>query len=337
MKTLGVIGIGNMGAAHARLLSTEVPGCTLRYLCDDDQSRAAAILPEIGATFVKDPFELIGDPSIDAVVIATPDDTHFDLMQACIRVGKPVLCEKPLAPDVASCEKILELEQAAGSCLVNVGFMRRFDSGYAGMKAKIWEGNLGAPILLRNVHRCVSAPDFFNPAVSIMSGAVHDIDIAHWLLGSMIKEVSAFLPSATDQTPGSPVLLVLKTDSGHLVDIETFVDAGHGYEVRSEVVCEQGSVALRHSTPLEINAQLSKGSAHTSDYIERFWDAYRKQFIDWVRQLNTGVRSPTLATAWDGYAATLVADTAINSLEKGSGLEVQAVSRPPVYEQLKLH
>ncbi len=337
MKSLGIIGVGSKGAAHARLLSTEAPGCAVRALCDGDEGRVTAISREVGAAGFKDPFKLISDPSIDAVIIATPDHTHFDLVQECIRVRKPVLCEKPLTPDVDTCEKILELEQTAGICLVNVGFMRRFDTGYANMKAKIWEGDLGAPILLRNVQRCVSAPDFFNPAISIMSGAVHDIDLAHWLLGGMIVEVSAFLSSATNQTPGRPVLLVLKTDRGHLVDIETFIDAGHGYDVRSEVVCEQGSLSLRHATPLETNAQLTKGSAFATDYIERFGDAYRKQLIDWVRQLNTGVRSPTLATAWDGYTATLVADTAINSLGKRSGLDVRDVSKPDFYEHPDMH
>lgn len=336
MKSLGIIGVGNMGAAHARILNTEVPGCDVRYLCDDDEARASAVSLEVGAKFVKDPFELIGDPSIDAVIIATPDDTHFDLVQECIRLRKPVLCEKPLSPDVNNCEKILESEQVAGSCLVNVGFMRRFDPGYAGMKARIWEGDLGAPVLLRSVQRCVAAPDFFNPAVSIMSGAVHDIDLAHWLLGSMIDEVSSFVSSVTKQTPGCPVLLVLKTDRGHLVDIETFIDADHGYEVRSEVVCEQGSFALRHSAPLEVNAKLNKASAHASDYIERFWDAYRKQFIEWVRQLNSGVKSSTLATAWDGYAATLVADAAIKSLGKRRGLDVHVMSKPSIYEHLSV-
>src|SRR5262245_9483370 len=96
---VGVIGVGTMGGDHARILVSQVPGATLRALYDADPARARTVADETGAqTIATDPLDLISDPAIDAVLVSSPDGTHKELALACIASGKPVLCEKPLAP-----------------------------------------------------------------------------------------------------------------------------------------------------------------------------------------------------------------------------------------------
>lgn len=328
-----MIGTGTMGSAHARTLRRHVPDVRLSVVADANPERAREVARETGAAAVDNPFATIEDRETDAVVIAAPDETHCELVLACVRAGKPVLCEKPLAPDSASCVSILGAETERGTRLVSLGFMRRFDPGYAAMKARLVSGALGTPMMLRNVHRCVAAPGFFNPATTVISGAVHDFDVARWLLGAEISEVSAFEPTATAATPGSPVLLVLRTEAGHLIDIETFIDARYGYEVRCEAVCTGGTVALAHSAPVEVNAGLGRTSDHPAGYLGRFADAYRLEFLEWARQLVTGVASSVLATAWDGYAATAVAEAAITALGQTTPAPVSAMPRPEFYRR----
>src|ERR1700712_5592899 len=96
---IGVIGTGVMGAEHARLLASETPGAHLAAVCDANAERARAAAS--GAAVFADPAALIASPAVEAVVIASPDATHAELALACLKAGKPALCEKPLAAATA--------------------------------------------------------------------------------------------------------------------------------------------------------------------------------------------------------------------------------------------
>src|SRR5262245_52016359 len=101
---VGIIGVGVMGADHACILATQVPGAVIQAIYDFDTARAKAVADETGARSVRtDAAKLIQDPAVDAVLIASPDRTHAELVLACLAQRKPVLCEKPLAPGVADC------------------------------------------------------------------------------------------------------------------------------------------------------------------------------------------------------------------------------------------
>jgi myo-inositol 2-dehydrogenase / D-chiro-inositol 1-dehydrogenase len=139
---VGVIGTGIMGADHIATLHRRVTGAAVTVVADLDPARAeaaAAALP--GGRATGDGLALIGDPDVDAVVVASPDATHADLTLAAVAAGKPVMCEKPLAPTLPECLRVVEAERAAmaagGRPLVSVGFMRRFDPGYLELKAAL--------------------------------------------------------------------------------------------------------------------------------------------------------------------------------------------------------
>ncbi len=134
--TIGVIGTGGMGTRHAVNLHQHVVGARVAAVYDLDPERAGAAAKAVGgARVVADPLELIGDPRVDAVVIASPDPTHAELAAACLMQRKPVLCEKPLATTSAVAREIVEKEVAIGRRLISVGFMRRFDPAHLAVKA----------------------------------------------------------------------------------------------------------------------------------------------------------------------------------------------------------
>jgi myo-inositol 2-dehydrogenase/D-chiro-inositol 1-dehydrogenase len=323
---VGVVGTGIMGSDHARMLGRIISGAELGAVFDIDRARAevvAGALPT--ARVLDDPQALIGDPDIDAVLVASSDSTHEALVLGCIAAGKPVLCEKPLAPTAAGCRHILDAEAAAGRRLVSVGFMRRYDPGYVELKRLLAGGHLGLPLLLHCVHRNPAAPADVASGHLITGSAVHEIDIARWLFGDEIATISVHTgrSSRAAGTTRDPLLLILETTGGVLVDVEVFVHARYGYEVRCEVVGEEGTVALDAPAPTLVRRDFTVGRGLAADWRPRFAEAYRRELQDWVdglRGISTGPSA--LATAWDGYAATAVAEAGVTALETGLSQKV---------------
>ena len=114
---------------------------------------------------------------------------------AAIAAGKPVLCEKPLAPTVDECLTIVRAEHAAigtvaGRPLISLGFMRRFDPGYTEMKRALAAGLDRQPLLVHCISRGVSSAPGASNESSVTGSAIHEFDVLPWLLGSPIVEVS---------------------------------------------------------------------------------------------------------------------------------------------------
>ena len=137
---VGVIGTGVMGSEHVRLVRRETPGAHLAGVFDADLARARAAAA--GAIVFSDPRSLIASNDVDAVILASPDATHAELTLACLEAGKPVLCEKPLAPSAAEALRVVQAEVALKRRLIQVGYMRRFDPGYQEMKRIKDEGGV---------------------------------------------------------------------------------------------------------------------------------------------------------------------------------------------------
>jgi myo-inositol 2-dehydrogenase/D-chiro-inositol 1-dehydrogenase len=328
---IGLIGAGVMGADHARTLATQIPGATLQAVCDADAARAKAVADETGAAATSsDPFSVIKNANVDAVLIASPDATHGELTLAAVAMGKPVLCEKPLAPTSAECLKVIEAETRGGRRLVQVGFMRRFDPAYTEMKAIVQSGTVGRPLMFHCFHRNVSAPPWFDGQMAITNSAPHEFDIARFVLDADYASISVFRPKLAEaDKPGAPVFMVVTTTAGQLVNIEINVNAVYGYDVRGELVGEKGTVSLRAPIHSETSVDLKQSVSYPEDWRPRFADAYRLQLQAWIKSIETG--KPVGASAWDGYAATLVAEAGVASLASGTAVAVKPVAKPELY------
>ncbi|SOD73712.1 myo-inositol 2-dehydrogenase [Jatrophihabitans sp. GAS493] len=331
----GVIGVGIMGAEHARLLTEVVSGSEVSAVFDVDQGRASQVAGGSGARLFDDPMVLIKDESVDAVLIASSDATHEQFVLACLAVGKPVLCEKPLAPDVAGCERILDTEIELGRQLASVGFMRRYDPGYLALKAEASE--LGEALLLRCIHRSASAPRNQPSSMLISGSAVHEIDIARWLLDDEPTQITVHRPRASSLSGSTqdPLLIVILTAGGVAIDIDVFVNAQYGYDVRCELVGELGAVEL--DAPAATRRRLSAATSRTlpPDWRPRFAEAYRRELQSWIDGNGSDKApepSPYLpATAWDGYVATATAEAGIRALESGQTQQIILREKPELY------
>jgi myo-inositol 2-dehydrogenase / D-chiro-inositol 1-dehydrogenase len=320
---VGVVGAGIMGADHAGTLHRQVNGATVTLVADLDLGRARAVAAGLpGARATGDGFALVADPAVDAVVVASPDGTHADLTVAAVGAGKPVMCEKPLAPTLPECLAVVRAEAeaagAGGLPLVSVGFMRRFDPGYLELKAALAAGACGTPLLLHCVSRGVSSAPGSTSESSVTGSAIHELDTVPWLLDAPVTEVSWHAPRSTGAVPGmqDPQLLLLRTADGTLTTVEVFLNARYGYDIRCEVVGDRGTVALTNPARVVADADRRRATGYPADWRPRFADAYRTELQAWVDAVAAG-RPPPLATAHDGLVAGVVADAVIASMHGG--------------------
>lgn len=325
---IGIIGAGVMGADHARTVARQVAGAELAAISDIDAGRAEAVAAETGARrALTDPRAVIADPAVDAVLVASPDATHAELVLACLDAGKPVLCEKPLAGTAEESLRIVAAEAALGRTLVQVGYMRRFDPAYVAMKATLDSGGVGAALMFHCQHRNPKAPPWFESMMSITNAAVHEIDIARWLLGSEIVRGQVHRSvSSRHSHVRDPILMVLENANGQLIDIEIFLNSHYGYDVRGELVCEQGTVTLAPPVVTTLRQGGGETFPFARDWRPRFADAYRLELQSWVRGIATGQYEG--ADAWDGYAATAIAEACVRALDSGAPVDIRLADRP---------
>ena len=318
---VGVIGAGIMGADHVNTLQRMVSGAEVSMVADVGLGRAQSVADPIGARATDDGYVLIDDDAVDAVVIASHDSTHAGLAIAAIAAGKPVLCEKPLAPTLAECVRVVQTEEATvgdGVPLISLGFMRRFDPGYLQLKQALGDGSIGRPLVVHNISRGVSSGPGTSNESSVTGSAIHEFDLLPWLLGSPITEVSWQAPRASTEAAGfqDPQVMLLRTADGVLSTLEVFLNARYGYDVRCEVVGEQGTLALTEPTRLVTDLRRARSAGYPADWRPRFADAYRIELQEWTDAVVAGAPSP-LATAYDGLVAAAVADAVITSMRDG--------------------
>jgi myo-inositol 2-dehydrogenase/D-chiro-inositol 1-dehydrogenase len=249
---------------------------------------------------------------------------------ACLERGIPVLCEKPLTVAIDTAYALVEREAALGRRLIQVGFMRRFDAEYAGLKRLITEGRIGNPLMVHCTHRNPDVPPHFNSEMMIRDSVVHEVDVARFLLDEEIAAVQVIKGVATAQAPAGvsdPMLVIFETESGRIVTDEIFVRSGVAYEVRTEVVGEQGSATIGLDQNVVVRTTDGRwGGAISPGFVERFGAAYDVELQSWVDAAKRGtIDGPG---AWDGYAAVAVCEAGAEAVRTGEKVKVQMESRP---------
>ncbi len=323
-----------IGQDHIRRITRVLTGGSVTAISDVDAARAgqvAAGLP--GVVTHPTAQDLIADDSVDAVLVASWGPAHEEQVVAAIGAGKPVFCEKPLAPESAACLRIMDAEMASGRRLVQVGFMRRYDAGYQAMKAALDDGGIGAPLLMHCAHRNPSVPPYgFTTEMIVSDSAGHEMDLVRWLFDEEIVAADVFKPRRSSQAGDGlqdPLIIQFEMANGILIDDEVFVNARYGYDGRGEVVCESGTVALADVGETTLSAASRRGVRVPVDWRDRFIRAYDTELQEWLNAVAAG--ASTGPTSWDGFAAAAVTDAALEALRSGHRTAVTLPERPDFY------
>jgi myo-inositol 2-dehydrogenase / D-chiro-inositol 1-dehydrogenase len=305
---LAVVGLGNMGMAHLEIFKSLEPQARISALADSHvpfAERAAERVP--GAAIFHNPLDCVHNADVDAVLVATADDTHHGIVAAAIARGLFVLCEKPLTTSTDQSLQLVRAERPAGRQLVQVGFMRRFDAGYQNIQRTLRSGRVGEPIVISQRHFNPLAVITFDERQLIASSASHDIDVFRWLCSEDVKTVSAVSKTSQDESTVT-VVLTLTSRSGVLGVIELGRGPGMHYDIGCQVIGSRGTVNLASS------------AGHAS-WMDRFHDAYRAQDAAWLSAV-TG-KPNTGASAYDGYAGQAVIGAALAALASGRPQQVE--------------
>jgi myo-inositol 2-dehydrogenase/D-chiro-inositol 1-dehydrogenase len=335
---IGVIGTGKMGADHTETISSVVTRAFVRAVADIDRERAESVASRIpGARFHVSAEELIQSPDIDAIIIASDSHAHSEQALASIAAGKPVLCEKPLAPTVAECEKILRAEQLVGHRLLQVGFMRRFDPAYVQLKRQLASGSIGNPLLAHCAHRNFGVSSRWTAIDTIVNTAVHEFDIMPWLFGQEVVGVNWSSPiSSASRSLPDPQVIVLELASGSLVVTEVTMNS-YGYEIRCEIVGDRGTIELATNARTIRRTRLQVSEELPEDFRVRFADAYRIELQSWVNAIHRWRSNPSGSEpfegpdAWDGYRAAVISEAVIASMKNGQKTAVNYLPLPGLY------
>jgi myo-inositol 2-dehydrogenase/D-chiro-inositol 1-dehydrogenase len=329
---VGVIGAGMIGQDHVRRLTEVITGVEVVAITDIDSARAGGLAAGVGARAVGSGADVIAASDVDAVVVTSWGPTHAEYVLASIEAGKPVICEKPLATAAEDCLKIVEAEMAHGRRLVQVGFMRRYDAGYREMKHIIDGGEIGVPLMVHCAHRNVTVPESYHSAMAAQDTAVHEIDVLRWLLDDEIISSQVLTPRKTNQRfehLQDPQIMLFETARGVRIDLEVFVNCQYGYDIQCETVGETGLVRLPDPARATVRSGGRVRSVVAHDWCERFAAAFDVEFQEWVDSVAGGtVIGPS---AWDGYAATVIADATVEAQRSALIVSVDMKDRPAFY------
>ena len=329
---VGVIGVGMIGQDHIRRLTKVLAGADVVAVSDVNAAQAKELAARLAsAKAYPTGEELIEAKEVQAVIVASWGPTHAAYVLAAIRAGKPVFCEKPLADTEKDCSAIIDAEVAFGRRLVQVGFMRRFDAQYRAMKETIVSGAIGAPLIFQSGHRNPSVPGHYTKDMALTDTAVHDIDIARFLLDDEPAAISVKVPrrNSFGGELSDPLFTLMEMRSGALVAIETSVNIAYGYDIRGEIIGERGVVTLaeRNDVVLKINGAFC--GRVPADWRERFGGAFDAEFREWLAAAaRGGAAGPS---SWDGYVATVVSTLGVKAIESGRREPVALRERPALY------
>jgi myo-inositol 2-dehydrogenase/D-chiro-inositol 1-dehydrogenase len=330
---VGIIGTGLIGRDHGNKLVNIISGSTVSAVTDVDRGRAREVAAQLGGARVIDSgLDLIASDEVDAVLVTSIGSTHAEYVLGCIAAGKPVMCEKPLAPTVPECEAIIEAEVAFGKRLVIVGYMRRYDPGYRQVKGALESGRIGDALILHNVHRNATVGEAYTSFMTMTDSMIHEVDTTRWLLGEEITAVQVVPPKRTPLAFAhlqDPQFAIFTTETGILSTVEFFANCQYGYDVRCELVGSTGIATMTNPTVASVFGGGTLSERVPADWRERFGAAYTAELQAWITGLQH--RETIGPSAWEGYAATKVVEVGVEAVKTGERMTIDYIDKPALY------
>jgi inositol 2-dehydrogenase len=329
---IGILGVGEMGKRHAENLRRLVPQAQLVAVADASQERARQVAAELEIETSYGSLEaMLENKKIQGVLIATPDKFHAQAIEIAARAGKDILCEKPIALNLADAHAALKAVSKAGTRL-QIGFMRRYDPAYAAAMKRIEAGEIGTPVIFKSVGRDKDEPPL-SAYQSMLNGMVfynntiHDFDLARWMMRDEVSNVHAYTtatirPEVAQYGDVVASVVNLQYKQGAIGNVESYVQAVYGYDVRTEVVGSKGSIFVGSLEEIPAVFLTARGGERTlaDHFLTRFAAAYLEEVRDFVKNILDG-RAPRVSGD-DGLKALAIAVAAEQSHKQSKPVAV---------------
>ncbi|KUN59099.1 dehydrogenase [Streptomyces canus] len=320
---IGILGLGRIGAFHAETLSG-LDAVESLVLTDPFAEAAKSAAERFGGEVVDSPEALLA-AGVDGIVVAAATDAHPKLILAGVEAGIPVFCEKPVAKHMS--EGVEVLRAVEGSDVpIQIGYNRRFDTGFVNARAAVQSGELGKLHTVRSTTLDPAPPPAAYVAASggiFRDCSVHDFDIIRWVTGREVVEVYAvggnrgaeYIKEAGDaDTTGA----ILTLDDGTIAVVSNSRHNARGYDVRMEIhgFTDSIAVGLEDKLPLrsvEPGVTFPAGTPHDF-FMDRFTAAYRAELTAFT-EVVAGTR-PSPCTISDALEAGWIAEACTLSLHE---------------------
>lgn len=319
----GVVGLGRLGSLYVEYIQHQIPGADVIAVADADEKKAS----EIAAAYnvpnsFSDYRELLDINGLDAVIIISPTSTHRDIVVDAASKGKMIFCEKPLSISLEEAAEMREAVEKSG-VFFHMGFMRRFDRGYAAAMKRIQAGEIGKPIVFKATSRDPFRPslEYADPKKSgglLLDMGIHDFDLARWFMGDVAEvyslgKVLAYPEMETIQDVDNAVV-TLNFESGTIGAVDMTRSGIYGYDIRTEILGTEGTIQIGYLRETPITILKKEGVSHDTVpyFMERFEQSYVTQLKDFIEKASAQ-QEPSV-TIEDGERALLLGHAATYSL-----------------------
>lgn len=331
MLKIGLLGAGRIAGVHATAISSH-PESELVAVSDFIAENAEKLAAQYNCV-ARSTDEIIADPDIDAVLVATSTDTHSDLIEAATAAGKAVLCEKPVDLSLERAQTCLTKATKTGKPVM-VGFNRRFDPNFSTLRAALDAGEIGKAELLS-----ITSFDPAPPPISYIkvSGGlfrdmmIHDFDMANFLMGDAPETISAVGSSIVDSEIGAAgdvdtAVVTLTYSDGRIAVIKNSRRAVYGYDQRVELLGSDGLLQAQNMLENTVVKSTTAGVSSakpTYFFLERYMPSYANEWGAFVEAVNAG--NPLPVTLEDGVQALAMAEAAVQSLAQNRPVKLSEV------------
>ncbi len=334
-----LVGAGRAGRVHANSLVNHVPDARLAAIVDAHPQTLEATAEEYSAEARYPSLdEALDRERFEAVVITTPTFTHRELTELAVEHGKHVLCEKPMALDLAECDAMIA---AAGRNKVHlqIGFMRRFDPEFEAGAARIEAGEIGRPMVIKSLTHGPGLPPAWARDLKTSNGMFaevnsHDWDCVRWLAGSNPSRVYAEVANFKGDARGVDTenfydcgLAEIRFESGAIASISGVCPCEYGYDARVEIIGERGILQIGELRGQAVVVCTDRDHGIVSPiyrtWPQRFADAYireMKHFLDCIRTAR-----PPRVTGEDGKWAVASVLAATASFREGRPVRLSEI------------
>jgi myo-inositol 2-dehydrogenase / D-chiro-inositol 1-dehydrogenase len=334
MIRIAVLGCGRIGAMHAANIAAH-PRARLAAVQDINRVAAETAAASTGARVFETAVEVFASPDVDAILIATATDTHADLLEQAVAVGKPVLCEKPIDLSLARVNRCAAAIRGVATP-IQIGFVRRFDPGHKAVHDAVRAGDIG------DLHQVVITsrdPGLAPEAYLKVSGGIlrdmtiHDLDMARFILGEEPAVVTAtgsrlVAPAQMEKLGDYDTVTVLMTTaSGKQAIVTNSREAAYGYDQRVEAFGSKGMAVSENRRPHQMLLSGKGYSNHAAPllhfFIERYREAFDAEIDAFVEAVET--HRPPMVGFDDGRRALVLAEAALKSIAEGRAVKVSEV------------
>lgn len=332
---VGIIGAGRIGRVHAETLAFRIPEARTVAIADLNQDAARALAERCGiSNVVGSVDDILGDKSIEAVLICSSTDTHADLIARAAKAGKHIFCEKPIALELKKIDAALAAVRAAGVKL-QVGFNRRFDSNFMRVRQAVESNEIGTPNLMHIISRDPAPPPmtFVRTSGGIFRDMmIHDFDMARYLMGEEVEQIYAaggvlVEPDFKAEDDLDTAFVVLHFKSGAIGTIDNSRKAVFGYDQRVEILGSKGKIASENRYPNQVVVSGEK-SVYTdlplNFFMQRYTESFALELQLFVEAVLEG--KPTPVTGEDSRVPVVMALAARKSYDEHRPVKLTEVT-----------